>query len=172
MHSTNTILTYVTQKVFDGINSKKPKCTVIVTLDISKTFDAVPTVTNKIYDIEMHNNTKRWLANFLSGRTAQVDFKGQKSSHRNLKNGIPQGAVLSPMFNLYGHDMAPPPIPQINIVSYADDITITNQHRNADTATQQLQPYIDVLGQWFNNNRLKIASAKSTATLLQDRKGT
>ena len=57
------------------------------------------------------------------------------------------------MFNLYAHDMPPPPIPKIDIVLYADDINITSQHRNADTATQQLQPYIDVLGQWFNNNR-------------------
>ena len=82
MYSINTLLTNVTQKVFDGINSRKPKITVIVTLDISKAFDAVPShnLTDRIYNTDMHNNTKRWLVNFLTGRTGQVDFNSHQKS--------------------------------------------------------------------------------------------
>ena len=64
------------------------------------------------------------------------------------------------------HDMPTPPIPQIDIASYADDISITSQHRSAATATQQMQPYLATLDQWFSINRLKIAQTKSTVTLL------
>ena len=50
--------------------------------------------------------------------------------------------------------MTPTPrIPQIDIASYADDISITSQHRKADTPIQQLQPYLDTLDQWFSNNK-------------------
>ncbi|KAK3890060.1 hypothetical protein Pcinc_005975 [Petrolisthes cinctipes] len=64
LHSTNTLLTDLTQRIYDGINSDRPPHrTLLVTLDISKAFDAIPrhNLTNKIYNTNMHNNTKRWL---------------------------------------------------------------------------------------------------------------
>ena len=43
LHSTNTLLTDLTQRVFDGINSSRlPHRTLLITLDISKAFDATP----------------------------------------------------------------------------------------------------------------------------------
>ena len=80
---------------------------------------------------------------------------------------MPQGSPISPsLFNTYLHDLPAPPTPQIHIASYADDITLTCTHSNADIATQSLQPYLDTLHNWFTANRLKIAPTKSTATLL------
>ncbi|WP_435331504.1 reverse transcriptase domain-containing protein, partial [Klebsiella pneumoniae] len=69
-HSTTTLLTNLTQKIHDGINSRKPQRTLLITIDISKAFDAIsrPLLTNKIYNTTLHNNTKRWLANYLTGR--------------------------------------------------------------------------------------------------------
>ena len=170
LHSTNTLLTDITQRVLDGINSARPPHrTVLVTLDISKAFDAIPrhNITNKIFNTNMHNNTKRWLANFLGGRCAHVSFAGQSSNTRNFTNGVPQGSVLSPtLFNLYMHDLPEPHTPQINVASYADDITVTSTHRNTNTATQLLQPYLNTLHHWCTTNRLNLAPAKSTVTLL------
>ncbi|XP_076062668.1 uncharacterized protein LOC143037903 isoform X1 [Oratosquilla oratoria] len=115
----------------------------------------------------MHNNTKRWLANYLAGRNAYVSYNGQSSHIRNIKNGVPQGSVLSPtLFNLYMHDLPTPDNSEIQISSYADDITITCTHRNTDKAAEIIQPYLDTLNTWFITNRLKIAPTKSTATLL------
>ncbi|MCP4274705.1 MAG: reverse transcriptase family protein, partial [Gammaproteobacteria bacterium] len=139
LHSTNTLLADLTQKDFDGINSARPAHrTLLVTLDISKAFDAIPrhNLTNKILNTDMHNNTKRWLANYLAGRCAHVTYAGQSSNTRNFTNGVPQGSFLSPtLFNLYMHNLPTPPTPQINIASYADDITLTCTHQNANTAS-------------------------------------
>ena len=70
-------------KNFDGINSAKPPHRILfIILDTSKAFDAIPrhNLMNKIYNINMHNNTKRWLANYLTSRNAQVLFADQISN--------------------------------------------------------------------------------------------
>ena len=45
---------------------------------------------DKLYDTNMHNNTKRWLANYLGGRKSHVSFNGKSSHTRNFPNGVPQ----------------------------------------------------------------------------------
>lgn len=57
--------------VIDGIYSAEyPPRTCCVTLDISKTIDAIPcqNLTNKTYHTHMSNNIQRWLANYLAGK--------------------------------------------------------------------------------------------------------
>jgi len=63
------------------------------------------------------------------------------------------------------HDIPAPP-DNIHISSYADDITITSTHTNANTRSTQVQPYITQLEDWLAHNRLKLAPTKSTSTLL------
>ena len=170
LHSTNTLLTDLTQHVYEGINSKiPPQRSLLITLDISKAFDAIPRfrLTEKLYDSGALNNTKRWVANYLSGRFSYVCCNGKKSRMRGFPNGVPQGSVLSPtLFNLYMHDLPAPPSPNIRIATYADDLTITSTHNNIEIGAQQVQPYLNTLHDWFSTNRLKIAPSKSTVTLL------
>ena len=63
------------------------------------------------------------------------------------------------------HATLPTPA-NINIMSYADDFTITSTHNDLPTATSQLQSYLNTLQTWFDTNRLKVAPTKSTITLL------
>ena len=168
-HSTTTLLTDLTQRTLDGFNEPLPhRRTLLLTIDISKAFDAIPRLllTNKIYNTTLHNNTKRWLANYLTSRQAYVHYNGISSSLKYVPNGVPQGSVLSPtLFNLYLHDLPPPP-PDVHISSYADDITISATSTDAGTCSIQAQQYLNSLQQWLTQNRLKVAPAKSTSTLL------
>ena len=114
----------------------------------------------------MHNNPKRWLANYVGGRQSHVSFNGKSSHTRNFRNGVHQGSVLSPtLFNIYMHDTPPTPA-NVNIISYADDFTITSTHNDIPTAAAQLQSYLNTLQTWFDTNRLKMEPTKSTITLL------
>ena len=113
----------------------------------------------------MQNNYKRWLANFLSGRSAQVKLNGKLSRTRHIHNGVPQGSTLSPaLFNLFLHDLPPRP-PNIKLYSYADDLTITTKHPNITTAQTHLQAYLHDLETWLTSNEMEVSPAKSSLTL-------
>ena len=172
-HSTTTLLTNLTQRVQDGINTRSPpKRTLLTTIDISKAFDAIsrPLLTNKIFSTTLHNNTKRWLANYLAGRQAHVHYNGTSSHNRNFPNGVPQGSVLSPtLFNLYMHDIPSTPN-NVHISSYADDLSILSVHTDKNICSAQLQDYITHLENWLTQNRLTVAPTKSTNTLLTSHK--
>ena len=114
----------------------------------------------------MHNNTKRWLANYLGDRQSHVSFNSKSSHTRNFPNGVPKGSVLSPtLFIIYKNDTPPTPA-DIKIISYSDDFTITSTHNVIPTATAQLQSYQNTLQTWFGTNQLKVIPTKSTITHL------
>ena len=119
----------------------------LTTVDISKAFGAIPQhrLTDKLNNTNMHNNTKRWLANYLGGRQSHVSFNSKSSHTRNFNNGVPQGSVLSPtLINIYMYDTPRTPA-NINIISYADDFIITSTHNDIPTVTAQLQSYLNTL---------------------------
>ena len=98
-HSTSTLLTNLSQRVLEGFNNRKPAPrSIVAAIDISKAFDTVPVpiLISKILSTNLHPNYKKWLANFLVGRQAYVNYNGTNSKTRQMKNGVPQGAVISP----------------------------------------------------------------------------
>ena len=67
---------------------------------------------------------RRWLNNYMQNWRAKVNFRRKESKSRMVKTGVEQGGVMSPsLFNYYLADFPTPP-PNINLIKYADDITI------------------------------------------------
>ena len=162
LHSTNILLTKFTQHILNGISLKRPAQRT-PPIYISKAFDAIPRhrLTDKLYNTNLHNNIKRWLANYSGGRQSHVLFNGKSSRRKKFSNGVPLGPVLSPaLFNIYMHHTPTTPA-NINIMSYADDFSITSTHNDIPTATTQLQGYLKTIQTWFDRNRLKVAPTKS-----------
>ena len=57
-------------------------------------------------------------------------------------------------------------ISSLNLITYADDITITSSHPNINIATQNLLPYLNEIHTWAHNNNLQINPTKTTSTLM------
>ena len=89
------------------------------------------------------------------------------SEHRQLPNGIPQGAVPSSfLFSLFTHDLPEPINPAVTIYTYADDLTIVSQHPRVDEAAIQLQDYLRLLEEWLTTNCMSAEGSKSSLTVV------
>ena len=75
-----------------------------------------------------------------TSRDANPTYRNHTSKQRQLKTGVPQGGVLSPtLFNIYTSDLPPPSAP-VQVMAYADDITITSTHSSTNAAKKCIQP--------------------------------
>ena len=166
--STVSALQETTNYIERGLNNKKPPLrTVLVAIDLSKAFDTVSLeiLLKDILQLNLCQPLKKFLAAYLRGRHQYTEFRGCKSKTRVVKQGVPQGGVLSPLlFNLYLSKMPDPP-PDIRLISYADDCQALSQHNNIDLICDRLNPYLNTLSSWFKDRKLEISAEKSTATL-------
>ncbi|KZS12014.1 Uncharacterized protein APZ42_023101 [Daphnia magna] len=124
---------------------KEKKSTVTVFLDINKAYETVWTqgLLYKLTRIGVNGNCLGWLYNFLLNRSICIRLGGHTTDLRIIRNGVPQGATISPLlFNLMLHDFPPPP-PHANLLLYADDVTIYAPVTRPIEAEIALQPYLD-----------------------------
>ena len=81
----------------------------------------------------------KFVANYIKGRKAYTSFRNHKSIQRQVKTGVPQGGVLSPtLFNIHTADIPTPTAP-VQVMLYADDITITSTHTSMSAARKYIQ---------------------------------
>ena len=168
LHSTQTALLNITNTIIEGFNQKKPPSrTILVSLDLSKAFDTINIhkLLLKLLSTSVPSYIVKFLANYLRGRKAFTTFQNSTSKKKNLKTGVPQGSVLSPvLFNTYLSDLPPPP-PDTQIDSYADDIDTLSSHPDYHVAQAKLQPYLNSIYNWTIENDLILNPDKSSSTL-------
>ena len=166
--STITALQEVVDHVTTGLNSGKPADrTVLVAVDLSKAFDTVnhELLLNDIAELPLNSNLKRFLFSYLRGRSTYVEFRGKKSRRKKMKQGVPQGGVLSPLlFNLYMSKMPTPPT-KVKLVTYADDGSILSSDKKIGPICDRINAYLETLNTWFSSRNLFISAPKSSATL-------
>ena len=117
--------------------------TITVALDMSKAFDTINihTLIRNLQQTNIPGTIIRLIANYIKGRKAYTTYKNHSSRQRQLKTGVPQGGVLSPtLFNIYTSDITPPSAP-VQLMAYADDITITSTYTSTSAAKKYIQPY-------------------------------
>lgn len=167
--STTTALHDISNYITKGLNKKQPvDRTVSVAIDLSRAFDTVDhNILLKDIDQLQHLNdhVKRYLCAYIRGRWTYVEFRGVKSKCRKMKQGVPQGGVLSPLlFNLYMSKM-PQPTGSVKLVTYADDSNVLNSGQHIEPICKEINTYLNILDDWFKSRNLFISPAKSTATL-------
>ena len=163
-----TALQEINNHIDQGLNQKRAvERTVSVAIDLSQAFDTVnhEILLEDINNLVLNDYIKRWLTAYIRGRQTFVEFRGRRSKFRKMRQGVPQGGVLSPvLFNLYMSKMPSPP-GKIKLVSYADDSNVLNSGRKLDPICQELNVYLATLDDWFRERNLFISPAKSTATV-------
>ena len=137
-HSTVTalLLHILNNTVAKGFNQMAPPArTITVALDMSKAFDTINihTLIRKLLPTNIPCTIIKFTANYIKGRKAYTTYRNHTSKQRQFKTGVSQGGVLSPtLFNIYTSDL-PPPSALVQVMAYADDITITSTHTSTST---------------------------------------
>jgi hypothetical protein len=143
---------------------KHKRSTVAVFLDISKAYDTVwiEGLLYKLTRIGIHGTCLGWLSNFLQNRSICIRLGSYISESRIIKNGVPQGEVISPLlFNLMLSDFPPPP--DVKHLLFADDVTIYTETKLPADAEVILQPYIDRVVKWGRKWKFKFSAPKPSA---------
>ncbi|KAF2359653.1 Reverse transcriptase domain [Trinorchestia longiramus] len=101
----------------------------------------------------------KWLKHYLTGRTASMRLGAGQSEGVPITWGLPQGAVLSPLlFNIMLSDL--PVADGVQLIIYADDITILSKGDSLTEVRACLERYLDNLAAWFKEWKLIVNPAK------------
>ena len=148
-HATVPVLHTLNNTVAKGFNQMAlPARTITVALDMSKAFNTI-NIHTLIFQAQ------------IKGRKAYTSYRNHTSKQRQLKTGVPQCGVLSPtLFNIYTSDLPSPSAP-VQVMAYADDITITSTHTSTSAAKKYIQPYLHKVFAWTKQNTLPDSTTTS-----------
>lgn len=147
----------------EGFSQKES--TVAVYLDICKAYDCVwiHGLLFKLASIGVKGCLLGWISNFLTCRVLCVRIGNHLSEFKDVKTGVPQGAVLSPPhFNIMLYDFPSFP-PRIKKLLFTDDITIYARVKKFMQAEIILQPCLEKIRLWGRKWKFRFSGEKSTA---------
>ena len=97
-----------------------------------------------------------FIKSYLTQRKQKVKINNVFSNWTDILYGVPQGSILGPLlFNIFLCDLFLA-IPDIDIVSYADDNTPYSMGNSEDEVLNKIKNSTENLFSWFQNNSMKI----------------
>ena len=164
--STEDQTTHLAQAIEDAFQAKKVMLATFI--DFQKAFDKVwkDGLLVKLLRSGIHGNMYRWTKSYLHNRRARVLVNGQCGKKVLLRQGVPQGGVLSPtLFILFINDIVADLPKGIHAALYADDLVLWCAEEYSTTATYRMQLALDKLTTWTRKWCVTINKEKSSATL-------
>ena len=90
------------------------------------------------------NNMLKWIQSYLFNRRARVSLGQLNSRKILLRQGVPQGGVLSPTLILVVINDLVSELPRgVKAALYADDLVLWCNEKHASTANYRIQQAID-----------------------------
>ena len=106
-----------------------------------------------------------WTQSWLSNRLAYVTFGNASSQKRVMKQGFPQGSVISPLlFIIYIDDITDYIPPEVMVSLFADDVALYSSSIDLATAEARIQEALNVVAQWSTKWKLTISAGKCEAS--------
>ncbi|KAF2351587.1 Reverse transcriptase domain [Trinorchestia longiramus] len=150
----------LTTKDFIATTFIRRQVCLAVYLDLDGAYDSVwhEGIIYKLIASGLENTYVKWIKNYLMGRTALVRLGVVQSEAVPNTWRLPQGTVLSPLlFNIMLSDL---PVDGIQLIIYADDITILSKGDSRTEVRACLQRYLNSLADWFKKWKLIVSPAK------------
>ena len=133
-----------------------------------KAFDTINihTLIRKLLRTNIPGTIIKFIANYIKGRKAYTTqhIEITHPNNVNLKLAIHKVASFHQHYLSYTSDLPPPSAP-VQVMAYADDITITSTHTSTSAAKKYIQPYLHKVFAWTKQNNLSLNPDKTTCTL-------
>ena len=133
------------------------ECGALLT-DLSKAFDCLPhsLLIAKLHAYGFDKTSTEYLKDYLSHRKQKIKINKTFSNWRNILHGVPQSSILGPLlFNVFLCDLFLF-IPNIDLVSYADDNTPFAMGSSELEVINEIKTVVESLTLWFQNNCMKV----------------
>ena len=156
---------HLAQSIENAFQEKKK---VIATfLDLSKAFDKVwkEGLLLKLLKSGINGCMFNWIKSFLCHRSARVKLNNSLSSKVKIRQGVPQGGVISPtLFLVFINDITEGLSRHISRALHADDFAIWNASESIATAQVRMQDALNNTSKWAKDWCVTINSLKTVAT--------
>lgn len=141
----------------------KNKCLAIF-LDLAKAFDTVsiPLLICKLESIGIRGVQLDLFKSYLSNRSQAVKIGEYLSSNVDVSFGVPQGSVLGPtLFLIYINSLCEIDIPQVKIITFADDTVLVFQHTSWSSVKKIAEKGLREVSKWLDFNLLTLNIKKT-----------
>ena len=171
LHSTETALNVITDRVLDAMDNGE--ISILVLLDLSKCFDVVPHQ-KLIEKLKLYGVDTVWFDSYLRGHVQQVQIRradGTSIVSRPRENsiGVFQGGSLScVLYMLFANDLSLHVPDGVTIVQFADDtqILVTGKKRDLATIVSLTETALDIIYRWFCQHGMKTNASKTKMLVL------
>lgn len=157
VHQVHRIIDFVSD------NRKEQKSTGMVLLDLKSAFDSVwiKGIIFKLHNLKLPLFLLKILKSFLTNREFFVQIHNAKSNSRELKSGVPQGAILSPiLFSLYINDV---PKGNCQIALFADDMAVFTSGQTGAAIIYKIESNLALISQFLRKWKLELNTGKCEA---------